>query len=395
MNVDKWIEALQHPLVLAGFGLFLFAALIKPLFLNNEKLSGTAMERLLHKGMNFAFTLALLAIAGGLLLDWKDGSKAAANKEKNVKISTEGVDVNQTIDGSNISIDAATVMTYGLSKEQYEEQIKKLLNELAAKSQNAATGQRALLEQKLKVVGEKFSDIEKSYKEEIERRKAADDALAQMKGQLPDEQIKQAKLKLEQGETTAAEKAFDAVVEKEGGAVALAAYQSGQLAEGRLDYDKAMIQYKKAVILEEYHTEYLFAAGKMARAMAEYRQAEDWFRRLLKISEQRKYAAELVTALNNLTELYEEQGRYEDAVLLHKRILTIREQKLGKKHPSVAATLKKLAWTYEVLGRYEQAESLYQQAISIMKSKFPGGHPNIDVMQQNYDELKRKMAEQQ
>ena len=63
MNVDKWIEALQHPLVLTGFGLFLFAALIKPLFLNNEKLSGTAMERLLHKGMNFAFALALLAIA--------------------------------------------------------------------------------------------------------------------------------------------------------------------------------------------------------------------------------------------------------------------------------------------------------------------------------------------
>ena len=71
MNVDKWIEALQHPLVLAGFGLFLFAALIKPLFLNNKKLSGTTMERLLHKGMNFAFALALLAIAGGLLLSWK------------------------------------------------------------------------------------------------------------------------------------------------------------------------------------------------------------------------------------------------------------------------------------------------------------------------------------
>jgi hypothetical protein len=45
----------------------------------------------------------------------------------------------------------------------------------------------------------------------------------------------------------AAEQVFDEVVDKEGNSVALAAYQSGQLAEGRVDYAKAMRQYKKAV----------------------------------------------------------------------------------------------------------------------------------------------------
>jgi hypothetical protein len=41
-NMNEWITHLQHPLVLAGFGLFVFALIIKPLFLNSKKLTGPA-----------------------------------------------------------------------------------------------------------------------------------------------------------------------------------------------------------------------------------------------------------------------------------------------------------------------------------------------------------------
>jgi len=45
MNANNWIDHLQHPLVLAGFGLFLFifALVIRPLFLSSSKLSGAAI----------------------------------------------------------------------------------------------------------------------------------------------------------------------------------------------------------------------------------------------------------------------------------------------------------------------------------------------------------------
>lgn len=88
IHADKWIESLQHPLVLAGFGLFIFAALIKPLFFNNKKLSGTAMERLLLRGINFAFILALLVIAVGLVLSWRSDDKAVADAEKGAMFSS-------------------------------------------------------------------------------------------------------------------------------------------------------------------------------------------------------------------------------------------------------------------------------------------------------------------
>jgi hypothetical protein len=49
MNMNEWITHLQHPLVLAGFGLFVFALIIKLLFLSSKKLSSSALVPLLNK----------------------------------------------------------------------------------------------------------------------------------------------------------------------------------------------------------------------------------------------------------------------------------------------------------------------------------------------------------
>jgi hypothetical protein len=81
-EASAWIPYLQHPLVLAGFGLFLFALIIKPLFLNNHKLNGTATERLLHKGMILLFILAAMAVIGGIALNWKATPAAEAKPQK-------------------------------------------------------------------------------------------------------------------------------------------------------------------------------------------------------------------------------------------------------------------------------------------------------------------------
>ncbi|MCW5203524.1 hypothetical protein VU11_01555 [Desulfobulbus sp. US2] len=81
-TMNTWIEHLHHPLVFAGFGLFIFALLLRPLFLNNSKLTGTATERLLHKAMILVFILALLAIIGGIALNWKASGQSTASTEK-------------------------------------------------------------------------------------------------------------------------------------------------------------------------------------------------------------------------------------------------------------------------------------------------------------------------
>ena len=52
---------------------------------------------------------------------------------------------------------------------------------------------------------------------------------------------------------------------------------------------------------------------------------------------------DVATGLNNLAELYRERGRLDEAELMQTKALVIREQALGAGHPLVAASLNNLA----------------------------------------------------
>ncbi|MCW5211886.1 hypothetical protein VU04_03130, partial [Desulfobulbus sp. TB] len=65
------------------------ALLFRPLFLNNKKLSGTATERLLSKGMILVFILALLALIGGIFLYWNDSETDKILKEKKHSVTQQ------------------------------------------------------------------------------------------------------------------------------------------------------------------------------------------------------------------------------------------------------------------------------------------------------------------
>ena len=51
-------------------------------------------------------------------------------------------------------------------------------------------------------------------------------------------------------------------------------------------------------------------------------------------------------SLNNLAQLYETQGRYDEAESLYQRALATRERVLGPDHPRVALSLNNLARLY-------------------------------------------------
>ena len=108
-NMAEWIEHLKHPLTLAGFGLFVLAAFLKPVLSNGDKLSGRASERLIKRSVNFVFILALLVIVGGFALSWRSkgtatgiveqhtsGPKSPAIQGDNVEINYGGAPSSQT-----------------------------------------------------------------------------------------------------------------------------------------------------------------------------------------------------------------------------------------------------------------------------------------------------------
>ena len=64
--------------------------------------------------------------------------------------------------------------------------------------------------------------------------------------------------------------------------------------------------------------------------------------------------------LNNLANVYRDQGKYREAEELHKRALAIREKALGTNHPDVGQTLNNLANVYRSPGQVQRGGGALQ-----------------------------------
>ena len=91
---------------------------------------------------------------------------------------------------------------------------------------------------------------------------------------------------------------------------------------------------------------------------------------------------DVALSLNNLASLYNKQYRHNEAELLHKRSLEIRETKLGD-HLDTAWSLSNLAECYDDQSRYSEAESCYQKALKIRETIL--GKDHLDVASLCYD----------
>ncbi len=209
------------------------------------------------------------------------GSKQAP--QNNTGIKAEGdVDIS---DHADIHV-GDKIYNKGITKEEFESNLhnfeQRIIDEI--RKTEPSQNRHRELEIELEIVREKLSNLQQSFEEETKRRKEAVTALEKLEGTLPEAKIKEARKNLQSGgDAKIAEELFDEVDEEGAVLVALAAYQSGQLAEGRIDYAKAMKKYHRAVALENSNPDYLLAAGTMARTLGVYKEAQPWLEKLLQL----------------------------------------------------------------------------------------------------------------
>lgn len=87
--------------------------------------------------------------------------------------------------------------------------------------------------------------------------------------------------------------------------------------------------------------------------------------------------AEVVaTRLNYLSVVREAQGRYDEAELLAKRALAMRQALLAAGHPDIGLTLNNLAMVYWAQGRRREGELLLERAIAILEQARGREHPD-------------------
>ena len=125
-------------------------------------------------------------------------------------------------------------------------------------------------------------------------------------------------------------------------------------------------------------------AGRKARQLGRYAEAENSLRTALKLAEQFRNGEYIVgESLNNLAELYYAQGKYAEVQPLYQRALAIREKVLGPEHPNVATSLNNLAALYYAQGKYAEVEPLYQRALAILEKVLGPEHPHVAVSLNN------------
>ena len=73
----------------------------------------------------------------------------------------------------------------------------------------------------------------------------------------------------------------------------------------------------------------------------------------------------MAATLNNIGNVYMNQGRYAEALKAHEKALRITRAALGDDHPDVAATLNNIGNVYQRQGRYAEALEAYEEALRI------------------------------
>jgi tetratricopeptide (TPR) repeat protein/CHAT domain-containing protein len=79
----------------------------------------------------------------------------------------------------------------------------------------------------------------------------------------------------------------------------------------------------------------------------------------------------------NLGLLYFSQQRFAEAEELLKRAIALHERKHGQNHPDLAVPLERLGDVYVVLGRFDEAETLYRRALIISERAFGPNHSSV------------------
>lgn len=304
----------------------------------------------------------------------------------------------EVVEEEPVAEEAPVVPAAEISKETYEQQLmdlkEKQLAALTEAIENNEEGRRERLQVELVAITEALTFLNQSYDQEMACRNEARQALDQIQGELEPADYDKACASVSAGDMLAAEEVFADVSDKGSEFSALAAYQSGRLAECRIDFAKAMDRLEKAVTLDGENPEYLRTAALLARKLYKHKQALAWFTTLEQVlASQGEDTVELALARRELAYSSALVGQHKKAGGMYKQAMVSLSKLAGKDDPEMGICWLQIGKLQEALGQYEKAEDPYKKALAVMDKA--GGNPALgevlDKLAGLYMELEREM----
>ena len=277
----------------------------------------------------------------------------------------------------------ATLSLVRLSMEEYAERLNRLeeqqRTDLAEAIERLDDQRRDQLQRELVVMNDRLALLADHYVEEMAGLQQVMDTLVRLQTSEPSIALSEAITELQTGKTEAAVKFLEGLSMQEHPLAVHAAFLSGQLAESRVDLQKAMGYYRQAVEQDPDNPEYLRAAGLMARSLYKYKEALPWLEKYVQTLKDGGKAdtKSIALAQRELAYTCVLSGQYQKAGPLYKQSMTLLAQKLGQDHPEMAASWQQIGEFQETMGEYDKAVSLYKKALAILEKKRGPEHPAL------------------
>jgi len=167
----------------------------------------------------------------------------------------------------------------------------------------------------------------------------------------------------------------------------------GSMYDDRGDYDNALVQYQKALAIQEkvLDTEHPNTAttyhniGSVYDNMGKYEQALVYYLKALAIVEKVLGTEHPSTAAtyNNIAGVYYAKDDYDNALVQYQKACEILEKVLGTEHPSTATTYNNIGLLYNNMGNYDNALMYYQKALAIHEKVLGIEHPSTATTYNN------------
>jgi tetratricopeptide (TPR) repeat protein len=96
--------------------------------------------------------------------------------------------------------------------------------------------------------------------------------------------------------------------------------------------------------------------------------------------------------LNDLGNVYEEQGKVDESVQALEKALALKTKVLGRDHPDVGVSEGNLAVTLQTLGRHAESLAHVDRAIALLERGLGSGHPALAIQLNNRGEVLNRLG---
>ena len=101
---------------------------------------------------------------------------------------------------------------------------------------------------------------------------------------------------------------------------------------------------------------------------------------------------ERLRLMNALGRLYEDQGKYDEALPLYEECLQVSKEVLGDRHPNTLGSINNLAMLYKSQGEYSKALPLYEECLQVSKEVLGDRHPDTLYCKRGLVNCKSKLT---